>query len=263
MAAGGDNRWPYLGRNRWPLTWQAAQVAHKLTPQHIPAPTPPMTRRRSGVVHVSVPATQPNSSDWPNRCRARPCGAACRSSRLSQLLVPLLFPARRRDAARIEKLPFCRQFVSGRYWARTSDLLLVRRAVRFTESARFTGVLWRDGTTRIPGSATRLQALPLNSAEKRRSLGNIHHGLRADDSARLEAGAVVRSPHADRHGLCADKEEVPGSSPGLPTPIKVLEIGFFRSAQRTRRNRQKCAEWCTWGAPAIRGRRSVGPWRLA
>jgi hypothetical protein len=20
MAAGGENRWPYLGRNRWPLT---------------------------------------------------------------------------------------------------------------------------------------------------------------------------------------------------------------------------------------------------
>jgi hypothetical protein len=21
MAAGGENRWPYLGRNRWPLTF--------------------------------------------------------------------------------------------------------------------------------------------------------------------------------------------------------------------------------------------------
>ncbi len=26
MAAGGENRWPYLGRNRWPLTYRALLI---------------------------------------------------------------------------------------------------------------------------------------------------------------------------------------------------------------------------------------------
>jgi hypothetical protein len=26
MAAGGENRWPYLGRNRWPLTGAVAEA---------------------------------------------------------------------------------------------------------------------------------------------------------------------------------------------------------------------------------------------
>ena len=30
MAAGGENRWPYLGRNRWPLTGMHREVTVRL-----------------------------------------------------------------------------------------------------------------------------------------------------------------------------------------------------------------------------------------
>jgi hypothetical protein len=31
MAAGGENRWPYLGRNRWPLTGKPGSAVARIS----------------------------------------------------------------------------------------------------------------------------------------------------------------------------------------------------------------------------------------
>jgi len=45
MAAGGENRWPYLGRNRWPLTL-LPRIYERPFPVDLPPATTPISRQR-------------------------------------------------------------------------------------------------------------------------------------------------------------------------------------------------------------------------
>jgi hypothetical protein len=50
MAAGGENRWPYLGRNRWPLTLVELQLPTERS-KHIRRAPPVSVKRALPVPH--------------------------------------------------------------------------------------------------------------------------------------------------------------------------------------------------------------------
>ena len=86
-----------------------------------------------------------------------------------------------------------RRFPDGRYWARTSDLLLVREPAAVARKAGFAGHSPVSATTELSESSSRLQAL----------FGTLVHGNRCVDQRRGHRAAGSPRGNARSEGVNA------------------------------------------------------------